>query len=329
MLLGAENYDSIRGIYLDGVILDEFAAQDPQVWGKVVRPALADRMGWAIFIGTPAGQNHLYDVYQMALRNLDKDWFAVVHKASTSGVLPPEELAAMRAEMTDSEYEQEMECSFTAAIVGAYYGKLMNEAEAANRIGKVPHDPALLVDTGWDLGVSDTTTIWFAQQYRQEIRIIDYVEMSGQGLPYYAKLLKEGIRKDYNYRDHHWPHDGGSRDLSTGKERSTTFRELGIRVIVNPRHEPADGIDAVRRLIPKCYFDLEKCERGIEALKNYQQRWDGKNKIYQDKPLHNWASHGADGFRQLAMSLRPGEDRLADKMKLPRSTETNYDIFKV
>jgi hypothetical protein len=330
MLLGAENYDSIRGIYLDGVVLDEFAAMDPQVWGKVVRPALADRIGWAIFIGTPAGQNHLYDVLQLALRQADKDWFAVVHKASTSNVLPAEELEGMKAEMTENEYEQEMECSFTAALVGAYYGKLLNQAETQGRIGKVPHDPALLVDTGWDLGVSDTTCIWFVQQYRQEIRIIDYLEMSGEGLPYYAKALKEGLRADYNYREHHWPHDGDSRDLSTGKERSTTFRALGVRNLrVWPQHTVADGIDAVRRMLPKCYFDLEKCARGIDALKNYQQKWDSKNKIFQDNPLHNWASHGADGFRQVAMSLKPGEDRSFDKSRLPRQADTNYDIFKV
>lgn len=328
MLLGAENYDSIRGIYLDGAILDEFATMDPQAWSKVVRPALSDRIGWCIFIGTPAGQNHLYDAYLTALKNPDT-WYACIHKASTSGVIPPEELAAMRAEMTENEYEQEMECSFTAAIVGAYYAKYLVQAEKDKRIGIVSHDPSLLVDTAWDLGVSDTTTIWFVQQFRQEIRIIDYIEQSGEGLPYYVKALRDKHRAAYNYRDHHWPHDGGSRDLSTGKERSTTMRDLGVRVKVHPRHTPADGIDAVRRLIPRCHFDAVKCERGLSALKNYQQKWDSKNKIFLDQPLHNWASHGADGFRQLAMSLRPGDDRLADKRNLPRRAETEYDLFNM
>jgi phage terminase large subunit len=328
-LLGAENPDSVRGMYLDGAILDEFAEMDPRIWGEVVRPALSDRGGWAIFIGTPRGQNHFYDVLQVALKNETGNWFSAIYKASTSGVLPPEELRDLRAEMSEEQFDQELECSFTAALVGAYYGKAIAEIEAKGQIGKVPHDPSLLVDTFWDLGVGDTTTIWFAQQYRQEVRIIDYVEMGGEGLPYYAKLLKEGERSAYNYRYHEWPHDGGSRDLSTGKTRNQTMRDLGVRVNVNKRQEVADGIDAVRRVLARCFFDAVKCERGINALKNYRRKWDAKNKIFLEQPLHDWSSHGADGFRTMAMVLRPGEDRSEYKKNLPRVADTNYDIFKV
>ena len=328
-LLGAENPDTIRGMYLDGAILDEFAEMDPRVWGQVIRPALSDRMGWAIFIGTPRGQNHFYDIHQIALKNDSGNWYTVVYKASQTGIIPPEEIAGMKAEMSDEEYEQELECSFTAALIGAYYGKIINEIEAEGKIAKVDHDPALLVDTFWDLGVGDTTAIWFIQQYRTEIRVIDYLEMGGEGLPYYAKKLKEGHRSKYNYRDHHWPHDGGSRDLSTGKERSTTMRELGVRVTVAKRHTIEDRIDATRRMLPKCYFDREKCERGIQALKNYQRKWDAKNKIFLDKPLHDWSSHGSDAFGLAAMVMRPGDDRLSEKRNLPRFAETNYDIFNV
>lgn len=333
MLLGAENPDSIRGIYLDGVILDEFAEMDPRLWGEVVRPALADRKGWAIFIGTPKGQNHFYDVYQMALRNQGKGWYSIVHKASTSKVLPIEEIEAMKLEMSEEQIEQELECSFAAALVGSYFGKLINEAEAGGRIGKVPHDPALLVDTFWDLGVSDTTTIWFLQQYRNEVRVIDYMEMSGEGLEYYAKCLKgqkEGHehRAKYNYREHNWPHDGAARDLTTGRERNKSMEDLGVRpLIVHPKYDKADQIHAARMLIPRCYFDLERCGRGIEALKNYQRKYDTKNKIFTDKPLHNWASHGADSFMQAGMGLKPGEDRQAYKKNLPRSCESDYDVY--
>lgn len=328
-LLGAENPDTIRGMYLDGAILDEFAEMDPRVWGQVIRPALSDRMGWAIFIGTPRGQNHFYDIHQVALKNDSGNWYTVVYKASQTGIIPPEELKGMKAEMSDEEYLQELECSFTAALIGAYYGKIINEIEAEGKIAKIDHDPALLVDTFWDLGVGDTTAIWFIQQYRTEIRVIDYLEMGGEGLPYYAKKIKEGHRSKYNYRDHHWPHDGGSRDLSTGKERSTTMRELGVRVSVAKRHSIEDRIDATRRMLPKCYFDREKCERGIQALKNYQRKWDPKNKIFLDKPLHDWSSHGSDAFGLAAMVMRPGDDRLSEKRNLPRIAETNYDIFNV
>lgn len=328
-LLGAENPDTIRGMYLDGCVLDEYAQMHPRIWGEVIRAALSDRMGWAIFIGTPQGQNHFYDVYKIATENKSGNWFVALHKASLTGVIPKEELESLRAEMTEEQYEQEMECSFTAALVGAYYGKIINEIEANGQIGKVPHDPALLVDTFWDLGIGDSTAIWFVQQFRQEIRVIDHLEMAGEGLPYYAKKLKEGHRASYSYRDHHWPHDGGSKDLSTGQERSVTMRGLGVRVTVAKRHAPEDGIDAVRRILPKCYFDADRCERGIQALKNYQKKWDEKNKIFLDKPLHDWSSHSADAFRLFAMVNRPGEDRLAERRNLPRVADTHYDIFSV
>jgi hypothetical protein len=327
MLLGSENPDSIRGIYLDGVVLDEFAQMDPRVWGQVVRPALADRKGWCIFIGTPAGQNHFYDVHKVALENKTGDWFTATYKASTSGVLPNEEIEAMRAEMSEDEYEQELECSFTAALVGAYFGKLLNDAEESGRVGKVAHDPALLVDTFWDLGIGDSMSIWFVQQHRLEVRFIDYFEMSGEGLEYYARMLKAEHRAKYNYRDHNWPHDGGSRDLVTGKERSLAFAELsGMHPIVHPRLLLPDQHEAARLMIPKCHFDKERTQRGLDALKNYQRKWDAKNKIFTDKPLHNWASHGSSAFCLAAMAMKPGPDRR--KKDLPRQAEIEYDIFK-
>lgn len=334
-LLGAENPDSIRGMYFDGVILDEFGEMNPEVWGKVIRPALADRKGWAIFIGTPKGQNHFYAVYQMALQNAHRGWFSVVYKASETGVLPKEEIEAMAAEMTEDEVEQELECSFTAAITGAYWGKAFSLLESKGRVGKVPHDPSLLVDTFWDLGVSDSATCWFVQQSRMEVRVIDYWESSGSGIPDFAKMLRSEHRAEYTYREHNWPHDGNSRDLSSGKERSTTARELGMRpLIVHPKYDVADSIDAARRLLARCWFDKERCtfylkgdkgSRGIESLKNYQKKWDAKNKIYADSPLHNWASHGADGFRLMGMALKPGEDRRT--RDLPSTAEHEYDIF--
>jgi phage terminase large subunit len=328
-LLGAESPDSIRGIYLDGVIFDEYAVMQPSIFGEVVRPALADREGWAIFIGTPKGMNHFHDIYQTAIQNASGQWGAFVYRASETGVIPKQELDMLRLEMSEDEYEQEFECSFSAALSGAYFGKQMALAENEKRICNVPHDPNLMVDTFWDLGVNDTTTIWFMQQYRMERRIIDYVEMSGEGIPYYAKKLKEGHRSNYNYREHNWPHDGGARDFSTGEPRENIARGLGIKPLrVHKKFEVMDSIDAARRILGSCYFDRVKCQRGIDSLKSYEKKWDEKNKIYQDRPLHNWASHGADGFRLLAMVLRPGEDRFQSTNRLPQKCNNKYDMFK-
>jgi hypothetical protein len=215
-------------------------------------------------------------------------------------------------------------CSFTAALVGAYYGKEMEAAEKEGRVGKVPYDPAVPVDTAWDLGIGDTTVIWFMQQVGREFRAIDYVEDSGRGMDYYAKILKD---KRYVYREHYLPHDAAAKELGTGRSREETLRSLGVsptRIV--PRQSIEDGINACRMLIPKFWFDAVKCERGITCLKNYERQWDAKNKIYSTKPLHNWASHGSDAFRSFAMGMRDNTVRTNVK-HLPRISESDYDIL--
>lgn len=329
-LLGAENPDSIRGIYLDHAVLDEYQLMSPSIWGEVVRPLLADRKGGADFIGTPRGQNHFYDIYKVACANESGQWGAFMFKASETGLISEEELAAIRAEISEEAYMQEFECSFEAALTGAYWGKQMALAESEGRICNVPHDSALQVDTFWDLGVDDTTTIWFLQQYRMERRLIDYIEMSGEGIAYYVKKLREGHRSNYVYREHNWPHDGAARDFSgNGDSREQIARGLGLKPLrVHKKFDIMDSIDAGRRLLSSCYFDKTKCQRGIDALKAYEKKWDDKNKIYQDRPLHNWASHGADGFRLLSMAVRPGDDRHRGSSTLPKACNNRYDMFK-
>lgn len=325
MLLGAENPGSIRGIYLDGVLLDEFAECDPIIWSTVIRPALSDRLGWAIFIGTPRGMNHLFDIYTHAKAN-PSEWFFALYKASETGIIPKSELDAAKAIMSESEYDQEYECSFSAALVGAYYGKEIEKMENENRICRVPYDPAVPVITGWDLGISDTTTIWFAQLVGRAVQIIDYIESSGAGLDYYAREVLQ--KRNYRYEEHLLPHDAAARDLSTGKTRVETMRSLGFKnVRVVPKLDVEDGINASRLLLSKTWVDAENCKRGIDSLKNYERKWDNKNKIFQSRPLHNWASHGADGFRTLAVGLddnRPDEN---EKKKLPRMAQNFYNIF--
>jgi hypothetical protein len=293
----------MRGIYLDGAVLDEPADMDPRVWPEVIRPALADRKGWAVFIGTPKGHNGFYEIREFA--KSAPDWMYLELKASETGIIDPDELVAARQLMTEDQYAQEFECSFEAAIMGAYYGKLIAQAEADKRICNVPWEPKIPVHTAWDLGIDDSTAIWFCQQVGQEVRIIDYYENSGVGLDHYAKVLKE---KPYVYGNHLLPHDAEVRELGTGRSRVETLASLGVRATVVPLQAVEDGINAARLLLPRCWFDQGKCgPRGLEALRQYRTEYDEKLKAFKNRPLHDWTSHAADGFRTLAMGLKPDQ----------------------
>lgn len=322
MLLGAENPASILGMYLDGVVFDEYGDMNPIIWTQVIRPLLTDRLGWALFIGTPKGQNHFFNLYEMA--KTQSDWAAFMFKASETGIIPISELEQNRAVMSDSEYMQEFECSFAAALVGAYYGKEMEWLDLNNKLSSVPVDPALGVWTAWDLGIDDTTAIWFIQQHGREIRVVDYLETSGAGLDFFVRELKN---KDYVYEGHFLPHDVKVREFSDGKTRLDKLKGLGLRNIrVAPKLAVADGIEAVRTLLKKCWFDKDRCERGIKALRNYERKYDTRNQIFQQTPLHNWASHGADSFRTFAVGFREDMPTVMDKQRLQRQTDSDYTI---
>jgi phage terminase large subunit len=304
-LYGADNADALRGIYLDGVVLDEYADMDPRVWSEVIRPALADRQGWAVFIGTPKGRNAFFETWRRAQK--DDSWFSLMLKASETGLIAEHELELARRDLTEDQYAQEFECSFEAAIIGAYYGKQMQQAEADKRICGVPYDPAALVWTSWDLGIRDATAIWFAQVIGREIRIIDYYEASGVDLGHY---VREIMNKPYAYAGHIVPHDAQAKELGTGKSRLEVLEGLGLRTLqVAPIHRVEDGINAVRMVLPRSWFDATKCARGIDALKLYRSATDDKLADPQGRPMlkpvpvHDWASHAADSFRYLAMTL--------------------------
>ncbi len=301
-LYGADNADALRGIYLDGVVFDEYGTMDPKIW-PVVRPALSDRAGWADFIGTPNGHNDFHKLWVEAQKKPD-EWFSAVHRASETGVIPAWELAAAARDLTGEQYAREYECSFEAAAQGAYYGKEMAEAEREKRVGRVPYDKAADVVTAWDLGIGDATAIWFCQQVGQEFHLIDYVENSGVGLDWYAREIKS---RPYVYGDHIFPHDVEAKELGTGKSRKEVLPGLGVKGSVAPRLRLEDGIAAVRMVLNRCWFDAEKCARGMEALKLYRSAWDEGRKVYRDGPLHDWTSHGADAFRYLFTGLRKAE----------------------
>jgi phage terminase large subunit len=301
-LFGADNADALRGQYFDDVVLDEIGDMDPKAWTEVIRPALSDRQGKATFAGTPRGKNLFYDLRQRAKAKAE-GWELWELRASETGLLSPAELEDARASMDASAYEREYECSFDASIEGAYYAAEMARMETDKRICRVPHEPTVKVDTAWDLGIDDATAILFVQDIGQERRIIDYLEVSGEGLPQIAKRLDA---KDYRYGRHLLPHDAAARELGTGVSRVETLEKLGFRNIeVGLQQDVADGINAVRLMLSRTWMDSDKCERLVEAMKQYRREWDGKRQVWRERPLHDWTSHPADAARTLAMAHRP------------------------
>lgn len=297
---GADNPDRLRGAYLDGVVLDEYADMRPSVWGEVIRPMLADRTGWATFIGTPKGRNEFFEVTERA--RVSPDWYWAVLRASETKILPTEELEDAARDMTQEQYEQEFECSFDAAIMGAYFGKEMAEAERSGRITKVDYDPALPVHTVWDLGKGVNMAIWMFQVAGKEIRIIDHHEGAhADAIPQCVAVL-EG--KNYRWGNDYVPHDAKAVEIGTGRTRVETLLALRRKPVLVPGHEVMDGINAARLTLPMMWFDRDKCADGIEALKQYRADFDEKLRTFKDNPRHDWASHSADAFRYLAMAWR-------------------------
>ena len=297
-IYGADNPDRLRGIYLDGVVMDEFGDMDPTIWSQVIRPALSDRKGWACFIGTPKGKNTFHRIWIDA--EDDPDWTRLMLKASETGLLDDKELADARKNMSDDEYAQEYECSFEAAVRGAYYARELLAAEQSDppRLTSIPHDPRLMTHTAWDLGMADSTVIWFIQTHGRETRIIDVIKGEGVGLDWYARELHN---RPYVYGKHYLPHDVEVRELGTGKSRKEVLEALGVKVTVCPNIPLADGIQAARMLLPSCWFDKVKCREGIEALRMYRRDYDEKRQEFKNAPLHDWTSHYADAFRYFAV----------------------------
>lgn len=298
-LYGADNPDALRGMYFDGVLADEYGDWRPDVWGYVIRPALADRQGWAVIIGTPKGRNGFYTAYNRACN--DDEWLAMMIKASDSGILPQSELGAMRRDMSEDEWRQEMECDFDAAIPGAIYGKELYAAEVQGRIKNSIYDPALKVHAVLDLGFSDDTAIWWFQVGR-ELRLIDCYATHGMPIAHYSDVLKA---KPYKYADHLWlPHDARAKSLQTGRSIVEQLVALGWNPAIAPENKINDGIQASRLTLADCIFDAAKCADGLEALKQYQREYDEDKHCFRDKPRHDWTSHYADAFRYACLVWR-------------------------
>lgn len=308
-LFGADNPDALRGLYFDGVVIDEYGDTRPSLWGSVVLPTLADRKGWAVFIGTPKGKNHFYDIAQRA--QTEPTWLFMELKASQTSILPEEELAELRAQMSEEEYRQEMECDFSAAVLGTYYATLLNMLESKGQLTTVSWDPHFPVEVSSDLGYTDSSAYWFWQYRPDGIAVIDYEEAHGQDLSYYFDLLHY---KKYDYSTIWLPHDAKAKSLQTGRSTIEQFLHAKFPVRISPNLSVQHGIDAVRLVLPYCWFDKVKCQDGIEALRAYRRSYDEVKKIFSDIPLHDWASNGADAFRYKA---------LITKLKLPK---TNAEV---
>lgn len=303
-LIGTDNIDSVLGTNPVGCVFSEYAVQDPKAW-DYIRPILRENGGWAIFDYTPRGKNHGYTLYQMARTN--PEWYAEILTIDQTQAIPISDIDKERREgMSEELIQQEYYCSFEGVQFGAYFGKQLQAAEADGRIGRVGYESELGVETWWDLGIGDSTAIWFTQSTGREVRIIDYLEASGEGLPYYAKKLQE---KPYVYSQHHAPHDIEVRELGSGRSRKEIAASLGLVFQVVPNIPLEDGIEAARAILSRCWFDKDKCSRGLDALASYHKAYDDKAKDWKSYPAHDWSSHAADAFRYLAVGHKTSKPK--------------------
>ena len=298
-MVGTDNYDAIRGTNPVGTVFSEYSFQDPMVW-DLIRPILRENGGFAIFVYTPYGENHGFDLYSMASTN--KNWFCEKLTIEDTGVVSQEDIEVERAEgMSEEMIQQEYYCSFGGMMQGAYYANQYQEALESGRITNVPYQKDIPVETWWDLGVSDATSIWFSQGVGREFHIIDYLEESGEGLPYYIEQLQ---KKGYVYGQHNAPHDIKVRDFGSGLSRIEVARKLGVNFALVPKVSIQDGINAARVIFNQCYFDSGKCADGLRALRNYHKSYDNKRKVFSNHPDHDWSSNGADAFRYMALGIK-------------------------
>ena len=324
-LYGADNPDALRGIYLDGCVIDEYGDVNPGLFTEVIRPALSDRIGWAMFIGTPKGSNHFKTLRDFADTDDNENWTLKEFKASETKLIDEEELKDAKKAMGENKYEQEFEISFEAPIVGAFYGELLKELTDKHRIREIVSEAATQKVTAWDLGMSDSTAIWVAEIISGEVRVMDFYEASGESLDHYIAWLDEKGYRDYI---HIMPHDVNVRELQTGKSRYQFLTEAGLEIEVAPKASVEDGIQAARRILPNCWFNKDKTRSGLECLQNYRRVFNEKTSSFQNRPLHDWSSHAADAFRYLALGMdSTGNGQRTDWSK-PFETTVDGDSYK-
>ena len=320
-LLSSENPDALRGLALDGVVIDEVAQIEPKLWNEIIRPALSDRKGFAYMIGTPAGMSNLfYELYQQALA--DPKWYAYTAAATDTKIIDQEELDAAKKAMGDTKYRQEFECDWIANIEGSIYGNIMKELEDKQNITLMEYDPTLLVNTVWDIGVGDSTAIVFYQKHGNAIKIIDFYENRREGLPHYIQVIKE---KDYIYDKHFAPHDIDVQEFSSGKTRRDVAYQLGINFRILPKLPLEDGIHNLKMVLPKCWFDAEATKPLVAALRHHHRKFNDKMRIFSAKPVKDFSSHACDAARYMATSL---SELPRQKMAEQKTAENDYAIHQ-
>jgi hypothetical protein len=316
-VVGSDNPDSLVGAPPAGIVFSEWAISNPTAWAYLA-PILAENNGWAEFITTPRGRNHAKSMYDMALGN--PAWFAQILTVDDTKSISLEAVEEQRLEYHslfgldagDALIEQEYWCSFEAAVLGSYWGRELAALEKLGQIRGVPVDPEAPVHVAWDLGVGDSTALWFFQMVGREIHIIDFYEANGYAVGHFANVKKD---KGYSYGDDFVPHDALQRSWTDGdpddggkaRQRIEVMLDHGLKPKIVPLHGIQDGISAVRQTLPRCWFDRERCKDGIERLRQYRADWDDKKKVFRNIPRHDWTSHAADAFRYLAMAWRPIE----------------------
>ena len=308
-IIGSDSYDtSLVGTNPGGIVFSEFALADPRAY-QYSRPILAANDGWALFISTPRGKNHLWDLWNIGRHN-PETWFVYKMTVEETGHISMASIEEDRksGEMSEDLIQQEYFCSFEMGVEGSYYAKYIDNLRLKSQIGVVVWEPAFKVHTAWDIGVRDSTSIIFFQCVGQSIRIIDSYEKNKEGLEHYIKLLES---KPYSYGKHIAPHDIGVQEFGSGMTRIEKARTLGVSFTLSNDVSVADGIEAVRSTLPKVFIDEKRCAPLIKALENYRQEFDAKKKIYNARPLHDQFSHFADSMRYLCVSLPKTRDSLS------------------
>lgn len=301
-IVGASDIDRIVGTNPIGIVFSEYSLMSPTVLGYLL-PIVTENEGFMWFNFTPRGNNHAKELYLSAQR---RKWFVDYQTAVTAGAMTKEKLDETRNEYLsiygdERLFNQEFMCSFDEPIQGSYYGDLITRAKEQHRIGKLTYLAELPVHTYWDLGVGDATAIWFVQFKGDEVHLVDYYESTGQGLEHYIKELQ---MKPYVYAEHWAPHDIKIREYGSGLSRIETAKQLGINFRVAPKLSIEDGINASRVLLSRCYFDEDNCKIGLECLINYHRKFNEETRSFDNKPLHDWSSNGADAFRYLAVAAK-------------------------
>lgn len=319
-LVGSDNFDSLMGTNPQGVVFSEYSLQDPRAY-QYIRPILTANNGWSLFLSTPRGKNHLWELYQIAQQS--PTWFCYKLTVEDTNHIPLHEIERERADgvMSEDLIQQEYYTSFTMGVEGAYYAKYIDRMRVKGQIGQVPYEVGFKVHTCWDLGVRDSTTIIFFEVIGQTVRIIDCYENSKQGLEHYISIINQ---KPYIYGKHIAPHDIKVREFTSGLSRIEKAKQLGITFTVAPDLSIEDGIEAVRTTLSKVWIDEKSCAPLIKALENYRQEYDIKRKVYKNHPLHDWSSHWADNMRYLAISLPKTRDGLTAEQLEKRYQEAMY-----